>query len=152
MRAPRRITSSSSTRRDPTPRYGATLDLIAAFDALDLPKVLSFFHDELRGSEHSPEGTCTFSSRAEIVPQLVELFEWTRAAGTQMQTTITNYEASKDATSVIASIDLFRAWEGAPARPKLRGHATVVWRIAEGEPSTITHWRVTWEPASPRGT
>lgn len=145
MRAPRKTGPRSLTQRDPMPRYGLTLDIFAALDQNDLAGVIPHLADDVHGSIRLPDGmVAEFRSRSEYVEKIGLVVSGMRAAGVTSRTKITNYDASDDPCTILASIDLMRLYVAGSLRVHLRGHATFVWSKGE-EGHKISQWRITWE-------
>jgi hypothetical protein len=145
MRARQKSNASSITRRDPVPRYGATLDIFHALDANDLASILENLAPDVVGSIRLPdESAITFASRDEYIATIGVITEGLRAAGVRSRTKVTNYHATSDGTMVLVSIDLDRIYDVHSTHAHLRGHATIVWAIGS-EGMKIVQWRITWE-------
>ncbi len=147
MRSSFKSQLSSITRRDPVPRFGATLDVFAALDDNDVNAMLAYLAPDVVGSVRLPDAAVmTFGSRAEYEATFGTLMNALRASGVRCRTKIVNYDASTNATTVLASVDLDRVWDVDGARLRLCGHGTIVWARGD-EGMKIVQWRVTWEKA-----
>jgi hypothetical protein len=146
MRNPHKPRADEITRRDPLPRFGATVDLFAAIDAGDVSAVAARLDERVTGRVQFPDGSSfSFTSRPELLDQIMPVRREFLATGLRVATTLTNYDADASAAGIIASIDLQRRWSGDAIAPTLhRGHATLAWSGATGT-WLVVRWLVTWE-------
>lgn len=123
MRSAKRA-SCSVTRRDPLPRYGATLDLFSALDRGDFATFLGMLHEEVTGRIELSGGTVIeFGSRDELALRARPHLDRMRNKGATA-TRLGNYDASLDAPFVIARFEVDRSQQ--------HGRAKLVWHVAPG--------------------
>ncbi len=146
MRNPQKPNPNAITRREPVPRFGATLDVFESIDAGEFGAVSARLDERVTGRVCFPDGSVVaFASRTEFLDQVVPAVRSIQRAGVRLSTQITNYSVDVSEVGVISSIDLQRHWHAEGSVPVVhRGHATLVWNGASGT-WLIVQWLVTWE-------